>query len=85
VADTFSTARTWPLYGSEFDEENPWMYAAARLPSGGDIAEHALAIYEPRCATAGIAVRRSIASSAKVVLRRDEMMQIISNLVRAIH
>jgi len=55
--------------------------AAASPASVGDIAEHALTIYEPRCAATGIAVRRSIASSTKIVLRQGEMMQVISNLI----
>jgi PAS domain S-box-containing protein len=56
-------------------------HAAATLASVSDIAEHALTIYEPRCTSAQIAIRRSIASSAKIVLRRGEIMQVISNLV----
>lgn len=56
-------------------------HAAASLASLSDIAEHALTIYEPRCTAAGIAVRKSIATSTKVVLRRGEMMQVISNLI----
>jgi PAS domain S-box-containing protein len=56
-------------------------HAAASLASLGQIAEHALTIYEPRCTAAGITVRRSIGTSTKVVLRRGEMMQVISNLI----
>jgi PAS domain S-box-containing protein len=56
-------------------------HAAATLASVDDIAEHALTIYEPRCIAANINVRRSIGSSTKIVLRRGEMMQIISNLI----
>jgi PAS domain S-box-containing protein len=56
-------------------------HAAASLASVGDIAEHALTIYEPRCTAAGITVRRSIGPSTKIVLRRNEMMQVISNLI----
>jgi PAS domain S-box-containing protein len=56
-------------------------HAAASPASVGDIAEHALTIYEPRCTAAGIAIRRSIGSSTKIVLRRGEMMQVISNLI----
>jgi PAS domain S-box-containing protein len=55
--------------------------AAARLASLSEIAEHALTIYEPRCAGAGIAIKRSLGCSTKVVLRRGEMMQVISNLI----
>ncbi len=56
-------------------------HAAASLASVSDIAEHALTIYEPRCTAAGITVRRSIGPSTKIVLRRGEMMQVISNLI----
>ena len=56
-------------------------HAAASLASVSEIAEHALTIYEPRCTAAGIAVRRSISSSTKIVLRRGEIMQVVSNLI----
>ena len=56
-------------------------HAAASLASVSDIAEHALTIYEPRCTAAGIAIRTSISPSTKIVLRRGEMMQVISNLI----
>jgi PAS domain S-box-containing protein len=56
-------------------------HAAARLASLSEIAEHALTIYEPRCTAAGIVVSKSLGSSTKLVLRRGEMMQVISNLV----
>jgi PAS domain S-box-containing protein len=56
-------------------------HAAASLASLEEIAEHALTIYEPRCIAAGITVRRSLGPSTKVMLRRGEMMQVISNLI----
>jgi PAS domain S-box-containing protein len=56
-------------------------HAAASLASVSDIAEHTLTIYEPRCTAASITVRRSICPSTKIVLRRGEMMQVISNLI----
>ena len=56
-------------------------HAAASLASVSEIAEHALTIYEPRCTAAGIVVRRAICSSTKIVLRRGEIMQVISNLI----
>jgi PAS domain S-box-containing protein len=55
--------------------------AAASPASLSEITEHALTIYEPRCKAAGIAVRRSLDSSTKLVIRRGEMMQVISNLI----
>lgn len=56
-------------------------HAAASLASVSEIAEHVLTIYEPRCTAAGITVRRSLGSSTRIVLRRGEMMQVISNLI----
>ena len=38
-------------------------------------------IYEPRCTAAGITIERSLSPSRKVVLRRGEMMQVVSNLI----
>ena len=56
-------------------------HAAASRASLSDIAEHAITIYEPRCTAAGIAIKKSLDSSPKIVLRRGEMMQVISNLI----
>jgi PAS domain S-box-containing protein len=56
-------------------------HAAASPASLSEIAEHALTMYAPRCTAAGIAIRKSLSSSTKVVLRRGEMMQVISNLI----
>jgi PAS domain S-box-containing protein len=56
-------------------------HAAASLASVSDIAEHAVTIYEPRCTAASITIRKSISPSTKIVLRRGEMMQVISNLI----
>jgi PAS domain S-box-containing protein len=55
--------------------------ASASLASIGDIAEHALTIYEPRCMAANITVRRSISPPRQVVIRRGEIMQVICNLI----
>jgi len=55
--------------------------AAASPASLAEIVEHALTIYEPRCTAADIEIRRFINSSTKIVLRRGEMMQVISNLI----
>jgi PAS domain S-box-containing protein len=56
-------------------------HAAASLASLSEITEHAVTIYEPRCIVAGIAVSKTLTSSTKLVLRRGEMMQVISNLL----
>jgi PAS domain S-box-containing protein len=56
-------------------------HAAASSASIGKIAEHALSIYEPRCTAAGITISKSIGTSTKLVIRRGEMMQVISNVI----
>jgi len=56
-------------------------HASASNASLSDIAQHAITIYEPRCTAAGIEIRKTLASSRKIVLRRGEMMQVISNLI----
>ena len=56
-------------------------HASASSSSLSDIAEHAVAIYEPRCMASGITLRKSFESSRKVMMRRGEMMQVISNLI----
>jgi PAS domain S-box-containing protein len=56
-------------------------HAAASSASIGDIVLHAITIYEPRCTATGIEIKRAINSSRKIVLRRGEMMQVVSNLI----
>jgi signal transduction histidine kinase len=55
--------------------------ALASSTSLSELVLHAITIYEPRCNAVGIEIRRSLESSRKVVLRRGEMMQVISNLI----
>ena len=56
-------------------------HASPSFASLADIAEHALMIYQPRCTAAGIAIERSFSSLRNIVLRRGEMMQVVSNLI----
>jgi PAS domain S-box-containing protein len=56
-------------------------HTAASLASVGEIAEHALTVYQPRCTASGITIRRSIVPSTKIVLRRGEITQVISNMI----
>ncbi len=56
-------------------------HASASSASLAEIVLHAITIYEPRCMAAGIEIRKSLDSSRKIVLRRGEMMQVISNLI----
>jgi PAS domain S-box-containing protein len=56
-------------------------HGSATLVSLNDIVQHAITIYEPRCQSSGIQIHQSLASSRKILLRRGEMMQVISNLL----
>jgi PAS domain S-box-containing protein len=56
-------------------------HAAASSASIGEIVLNAIAIYEPRCTAAGIEIKKTINSSRKIVMRRGEMMQVVSNLI----
>ena len=56
-------------------------HASASSASLAEIVDHAITIYEPRCGVSGIEIRKSIESERKLVLRRGEMMQVISNLI----
>ena len=56
-------------------------HAAASRASLAEIVHHAITIYEPRCTATGIEIKKAINSSRKIVLRRGEMMQVVSNLI----
>jgi PAS domain S-box-containing protein len=59
-------------------------YRENRAPSSASLAQivlDAVAIYAPRCAAARIEIRKSLNSSRKIVMRRGEIMQVISNLI----
>jgi PAS domain S-box-containing protein len=56
-------------------------HASVSSASLAEIAQHAITIYEPRCAANNITISKSLASSRSVVLRHGEMMQVISNLI----
>jgi PAS domain S-box-containing protein len=55
--------------------------AFASSTSLSELVLHAITIYEPRCTAAGIEIEKSLDSSSKVIVRRGEMMQVISNLL----
>ena len=55
--------------------------ASAKKASLSELVLHAILIYEPRCLAAGIEMRQSVNSSREIVLRRGEVMQVISNLI----
>jgi len=55
--------------------------ASAALASVSQLVDHTLAVYSPRCSAYNIAIERCLDSNTKVVIRRGEMMQVISNLL----
>ena len=46
-----------------------------------DIARNAVTIYEPRSIASGISIRSQLDSARKIVMRKGEMMQVVSNLI----
>jgi PAS domain S-box-containing protein len=46
-----------------------------------DIAAEAIRVYEPKCTAAGIRVESHLAPSPDLLLRKGEIMQVISNLI----
>jgi PAS domain S-box-containing protein len=46
-----------------------------------DLAAEAIRIYEPKCTTAGIRIEHHLDPSPNLVLRKGEIMQVISNLI----
>ena len=56
-------------------------HASASRASLAEIVLHAITIYEPRCTATGIEITKALNSSRKTVLRRGEMMQVVSNLI----
>jgi PAS domain S-box-containing protein len=56
-------------------------HTTASSSSVAELLQHAITIYEPRCALNGITIEKSLYSVDKVMLRRGEMMQVISNLI----
>jgi PAS domain S-box-containing protein len=56
-------------------------HASALSISLSDIAADVIAVYEAKCHTVGIRIVRHFESTQKLVLRRGEIMQVVSNLV----
>jgi PAS domain S-box-containing protein len=56
-------------------------HAAASAASLSEIAQQAVDIYEPRCIAANIQLNTSFHSSHKLVVRRGEMLQVVSNVI----
>jgi signal transduction histidine kinase len=56
-------------------------HAASSSAAIGEIVLHAITIYEPRYTATGIEIKKAINSSRKIVLRRGEMLQVVTNLI----
>jgi PAS domain S-box-containing protein len=56
-------------------------HTGAASTSLSDIAAEAIRVYEPRCRTAGIRIESHLDPSPKIVVRKGEIMQVISNLI----
>ncbi len=56
-------------------------HSSAVSISVSDLVEHALTVYGPRCSASNIEVARCLDSKTKLIVRRGEMMQVISNLL----
>lgn len=56
-------------------------HASASRLSVSDLAEHAITVYSPRCSIHHIKVESHLDSQTKILARRGEMMQVISNLI----
>jgi PAS domain S-box-containing protein len=54
--------------------------SAAQI-SLSDLAAETLKVYEPRCEAAGIVIKRNLGSKAEAIVRKGEIIQVISNLI----
>jgi signal transduction histidine kinase len=54
---------------------------SALRTSLSDLAAEAIRVYEPRCRAAGISIESRLQPSPDLVLRKGEIMQVISNLI----
>jgi PAS domain S-box-containing protein len=56
-------------------------HSSASRVSLSDLVEHAVTVYGPRCAAHNIVIESHLESGVKIVARRGELMQVISNLI----
>ena len=56
-------------------------HSSAIATSLSDVAESAIAVYETKCHTGGIQILRRLASTNKIVIRKGEVLQVVSNLI----
>lgn len=55
--------------------------ASAVSASLSELVAHAVQIYRPKCEAGGIAVEENLCSTRQIVMRKGEIMQVISNLI----
>lgn len=56
-------------------------HGSARKTSLAELVRHTISVYEPRCSSAGIAIECSLETTRQLIVRRGEIMQVVSNLV----
>lgn len=55
--------------------------ASAVAASLAELVAHAVQVYRPKCETGGIEIEENLNSTRRIVMRKGEMMQVISNLI----
>jgi PAS domain S-box-containing protein len=55
--------------------------ASAVAASLSELVAHAVQIYRPKCEAGGISIEENLNSTRQIVMRKGEMMQVISNLI----
>ena len=55
--------------------------ASAVSVSLSHLIAHAVQVYRPKCEAGGISIEQSLRSTREIVMRKGEMMQVISNLI----
>ena len=55
--------------------------ASAVSASLSDLVAHAVQVYRPKCEAGGITIEENLRSKREIVMRKGEMMQVISNLI----
>ena len=55
--------------------------ASAVAASLSELVAHAVQVYRPKCEAGGISVEENFRSTQRIVMRKGEMMQVISNLI----
>ncbi|HEX3436755.1 MAG TPA: PAS domain S-box protein [Pseudacidobacterium sp.] len=56
-------------------------HASVASASLSTLATDAIRIYEPKCKTAGIRIEKNLYSTRQIVMRKGEIIQVISNLI----